>query len=114
MDRHLIDLLLEQVHRGNRISGSLNTEVWMDMSLSFMEIFGLQPDEEFLRNHHKSLGKQYHDMRTLLDQRVFSWDETRQMVTACDDVWDTYIKVLCLFVLFLDINLFLLKVANIW
>ncbi|XWS42424.1 hypothetical protein CRYUN_Cryun16bG0013100 [Craigia yunnanensis] len=92
MDRHLIDLLLEQVHRGNRINGSFNTEVWMDMSLSFMESFGLQPDEEFLRNHHKSLGKQYHDMRTLLDQRVFSWDETRQMVTAHDDVWDTYIK----------------------
>ncbi|XVF57409.1 hypothetical protein PTKIN_Ptkin06aG0203100 [Pterospermum kingtungense] len=92
MERHLIDLLLEQVHRGNKINGALNTEVWMDMSLSFMESFGLQADEEFLRNHHKSLRKQYHDMRTLLDQRVFIWDETRQMVSACDEVWDTYIK----------------------
>ncbi|XVF31304.1 hypothetical protein REPUB_Repub16aG0134400 [Reevesia pubescens] len=92
MDRHLIDLLLEQVHRGNRINGALNTEVWMDMSLSFMESFGLQPDLEFLRNHHKSLGKQYYDMGTLLDQRVFSWDETCQMVTARDDVWESYIK----------------------
>ncbi|XVE62974.1 hypothetical protein DITRI_Ditri06bG0162500 [Diplodiscus trichospermus] len=92
MDRHLIDLLLEEVHRGNRINGSLDTEIWMDISLSFMENFGLQPDEEFLRNHHKSLGKQYRDMRTLLDQRVFFWDETRQMLTACDDVWDAYIK----------------------
>ncbi|XVF06136.1 hypothetical protein REPUB_Repub06bG0021600 [Reevesia pubescens] len=92
MDRHLIDLLLAQVHRGSRINGSLKTEVWMDMSLSFMESFGLQPDEEILRNHHKILGKQYHDMRTLIDQRVFSWDETNQMVTARDDVWDTYIK----------------------
>ncbi|KAE8711519.1 Detected protein of unknown function [Hibiscus syriacus] len=92
MERHLIDLLLEQVHRSGRMNGDLDTEVWMDMSLSFMESFGLQLDEELLKDHHKSLGKQYRDMRTLLDQRVFSWDETRQMVTACDDVWETYIR----------------------
>ncbi|EOY11394.1 Uncharacterized protein TCM_026587 isoform 1 [Theobroma cacao] len=92
MDRHLIDLLLEQVHRGNRINGACNSELWMEMAVSFMETFGLQPDEEFLKNHHDTLGKQYYIMRTLLDRRVFSWDEARQMVTASDDVWDTYIK----------------------
>ncbi|OMO62471.1 hypothetical protein CCACVL1_22808 [Corchorus capsularis] len=92
MDRHLIDLLLEHVHRGNRNNGALDTEVLMDIALSFMETFGLQPDEELLRNHHKSLGKQYRDMKKLLDQRVFSWNERHQMVTADDDVWDTFIK----------------------
>ncbi|KAK8995390.1 hypothetical protein V6N11_069824 [Hibiscus sabdariffa] len=92
MERHLIDLLLEQVHRGNKMIGALDTAVWMDMSLSFMESFGLQLDEELLKDQHKSLGKQYRDMRTLLDQRVFSWDEIQQMVTAREDVWETYIK----------------------
>ncbi|MBA0680852.1 hypothetical protein Goari_012529 [Gossypium aridum] len=92
MERHLIDLLLKQVHRGNMMSGALDTEVWLDMSLSFMESFGLQPDEESLKDHHKSLGKQYRDMRILIDQRVFSWDETRQMLTARDDVWEAYTK----------------------
>lgn len=115
MERHLIDLLLKQVHRGNMMSGALDTEVWLDMSLSFMESFGLQTDEESLKDHHKRLGKQYRDMRILIDQRVFSWDETRQMLTARDDVWEAYIKVLALLVcLFLDVKLFLFKVANIW
>ncbi len=39
--------------------------------------------------------KQYYDMKNLLEERLFSWDETQQMVTAYDDVWDTFVKVLC-------------------
>jgi hypothetical protein len=29
-------------------------------------------------------------MKNLLYQRGFSWDETQQMVTAYDDIWDAY------------------------
>lgn len=98
MDRHLIDLLLEQVHKGNRTKHTFNGEAWMEMVLSFMDRFGLQLDEDLLRNHHKSLGQLYNNMKILLDQGGFSWDETRQMITAHDVVWDTYIKVIYLFI----------------
>ena len=48
--------------------------------------------------------KQYYDMKNLLEERQFSWDETQQMVTAYDDVWDTYVKVLCQLILVLIVS----------
>jgi hypothetical protein len=48
--------------------------------------------------------KQYYDMKNLLEERLFSWDETQQMVTAYDDVWDTFVKVLCQLILVLIVS----------
>jgi hypothetical protein len=48
--------------------------------------------------------KQYYDMKNLLEERLFSWDETQQMVTAYDDVWDTHVKVLCQLILVLIVS----------
>ncbi|XP_031255410.1 uncharacterized protein LOC116113397 isoform X3 [Pistacia vera] len=92
MDRHLIDLMLEQVQSGNRIGYTFKNEAWIDMAVSFVERFGLKYDKDLLKVHHKSLEKQYYAMKNLLEHRGFSWDERRQMVTAYGDVWDAYIK----------------------
>ncbi|GAV63187.1 Myb_DNA-bind_3 domain-containing protein [Cephalotus follicularis] len=92
MDRHLIDLLLEQVHKGSRVDYALNNDVLIDMALSFMERFGVQYEKDLVRIHHKSLRKQYNDMKKLIDQGVFHWDEKRQMVTGYDDAWNAHIK----------------------
>ena len=93
MDRYLIDLMLQEIHWGNKIDYAPNGPVWNDIYILFQEKFGVQFDESFLKNCCKSLEMFYHGMRDLLEQRGFSWDETLQMVTACDDVWDAYIKV---------------------
>ncbi|XP_021899032.1 uncharacterized protein LOC110815515 isoform X1 [Carica papaya] len=92
MDRYLIDLMLEQVRKGNRFSSSFNNEAWIDIAVSFVERFGLLPDKELLKSRHKHLGKLFNDMNNLLDQRGFFWDEKHQMVSAYDDVWDAFIK----------------------
>lgn len=93
MDRYLIDLLLEQLQKANKIDYSLDDQAWVDVLVLFKERFGLQYDKDLLRSRYKSLEKQYHDTKDLLDRRGFWWDETQQMVTAYDDVWDAYIKV---------------------
>ncbi|KAG8374531.1 hypothetical protein BUALT_Bualt10G0004600 [Buddleja alternifolia] len=69
MDRFLIDLMLEQVHRGNRIG------------------------QEVLKNRYKHFRKQYNDVRIILQHNGFSWGEGREIVTAEDHVWNAYIKV---------------------
>lgn len=98
MDRCLIDIMLEQVHKMNKIDCSIDDQAWIDMVALFKDRFGLQHDKDVLRSRAKRLEKQYLDMKDLLDQRGFWWDEMHQMITACDDVWDAYIEVLtCLF-----------------
>ena len=94
MDRCLIDIMLEQVHKMNKIDCSIDGQAWIDMVVLFKDRFGWQHDKDILRSRAKMLEQQYLDMKDLLDHRGFWWDEVQQMITACDYVWDAYIEVL--------------------
>ncbi|KAL1168130.1 hypothetical protein V6Z11_A05G064300 [Gossypium hirsutum] len=92
MDRYLIDLLLDQVHRGNKLGQTFLTQAWVDMVRSFNVKFGSHYDKDVLKNRYKHLRRLYNDIKILLEQSGFSWDETRDMVIAEDSVWNAYIK----------------------
>ena len=64
MDCFFVDLMLEQLHRGNKIG-----EKKLDL-------------------------KECTDVTDILNHNDFAWDEIRQTMTAGDDVWEAYIKVL--------------------
>jgi hypothetical protein len=93
MDRYFIDLMLDQVHRGNKSSYTLDDQAWIDMAVMLNERFGSQHEKDILRQRHESLGKLFNGMKR------FSWNETQQLVKAYDDVWEAYTKVLCLFLI---------------
>lgn len=99
MDRYLIDLLLDQVHRGNKLGQTFLTQAWVDMVTAFNVKFGSHYDKDVLKNRYKHLRRLYNDIKILLEQSGFSWDETRDMVVAEDSVWNAYIKVIS-FILF--------------
>ncbi|GMN43804.1 hypothetical protein TIFTF001_013003 [Ficus carica] len=92
MDRCLIDIMLEQVHKMNKIDSSIDGQAWIDMVVLFKDRFGWQHDKDILKSRAKMLEQQYLDMKDLLDHRGFWWDEVQQMITACDYVWDAYIE----------------------
>lgn len=96
MDRHFIDLMLEQVHGGNKIDDTSNEQAWVHIIRSFNENFGLQYGKYELKNRYMVLMKQCDDINRILNQSGFAWDETRCTVVADDDVWDAYIKVVSL------------------
>lgn len=93
MDRFLIDLLLDQVHRGNKLGQTFICQAWIDMVTSFNVQFRSCHDKDVLKNRYKHLKRQYNDIKILLEHNEFSWDETREMITAEDYVWDAYTKV---------------------
>lgn len=93
MDRYFIDLMLEQVRKGNRVDGVFTKQAWMEMIASFNSEFGFNYGMDILKNRYKTLRRQYNVIKNLLDLDGFAWDDTRQMVIADDFVWQDYIKV---------------------
>lgn len=102
MERYFIDLMLEQLHRGNRMGHTFNKQAWTDMLTMFNAKFGSQYDKDVLKSRYTNLWKQFNDVNNLLHQSGFSWDESRQMVVADDFVWNSYIKVTFLFCSFVS------------
>ncbi|XP_028111818.1 L10-interacting MYB domain-containing protein-like [Camellia sinensis] len=91
MDRYFIDLMLEQVQKGNQIDDLFHKQTWTKMIASFNARFGFKYDIDVLKNRYKTLKRQYNVIKNLLNLNRFFWDETRQMVTADDRVWQDYI-----------------------
>lgn len=100
MENYFIDMMLDQVHMGNRMGHTFNKQAWNDMLMMFNANFGSLYDLNMLKSRYTMLWKQFNDIKNLLDQNGFSWDNTRQMVVAERSFWDAYIKVLCLFIFF--------------
>lgn len=94
MDRYFIDLMLEQVGKGNRFDDHLfSKRAWKHMTSLFNARFKFQYEKDVLKNRHKTLRNLYKAVKNLLDQGGFSWDDKRRMVTADNNIWDDYIKV---------------------
>ena len=92
MDHCFLELLLDQVSRGNKNGNVFIKEAWTEMIARFNDKFGFKHKTDVLKNRYKWLRKQFSNVKILI-QNGFSWDEKQQMVTADNQVWDDYIKV---------------------
>lgn len=105
MDRYFVDLVLDQVKKGNHLDGLLRKQAWREMISSFNAKFGFNYAVDILKNRFKTLRRQHNFIKNLLELDGFGWDDARQMVIADDHVWQNYIKVsIVLNVLFKAIN----------
>lgn len=93
MDRCLIDLMLEQVDRGNKIGETFTEQAWADIAESFNAKFRLQTDMFMLENRYILMMKERDDINNILNLGGFAWDEENQIIVAEDEYWEAYIKV---------------------
>ncbi|KAB2627948.1 hypothetical protein D8674_032743 [Pyrus ussuriensis x Pyrus communis] len=93
MESYFIDLMLEQMHRGARVGHASNNQVWTEMLSVFNAQVGSRCDKDVLKSRYTTLWKLFDDVKSLLGQDGFSWDESRQMVVADEYVWDAYNEV---------------------
>ncbi|KAI9182428.1 hypothetical protein LWI28_025255 [Acer negundo] len=94
MDRYFIDIILEQLNKGNTFDDPLfRQRAWKEMNSLFSAKFNFEYHKDVLKNRYKTLRNLYRAVKSLLDWTGFNWDETRQMVTADNSVWEEYIKV---------------------
>ncbi|KAF4369076.1 hypothetical protein F8388_013405 [Cannabis sativa] len=92
-DTYFITLLMEQVRKGNKTAHGFKKQSWADMIVLFNSKFGFHYDTDVLRNRYKRLRKQYNEMKSLVNQTGFKWDDSMHMVRADDKGWSEYIKV---------------------
>lgn len=93
MDQYLIELMLDQIGRGNKNGNAFSKQAWVDILALFNARFSGQYGKRVLRHRYKKLSKYYKDMEVILREDGFSWDEDRHMIAADAAVWDAYIKV---------------------
>lgn len=108
----LAELMVDQVHKGNKHNNSFNKKAWKYICDEFYHKTGLKWDKEQLKNRYSVLRRQYTTVKSILDQSDFNWDEATRTITASDEIWAEYIKVRSFFLCFVISNL--LVITNKW
>ncbi|KAG2694176.1 hypothetical protein I3760_08G129300 [Carya illinoinensis] len=88
----LADLMIGLVQKGNRHGHSFGNKAWRYICDEFYKKTGLNWDKEQLKNRYAVLRRQYVTVKSLLDQRDFSWDESMGTIIAKDEAWTEYIR----------------------
>ncbi|KAK7392719.1 hypothetical protein VNO78_21165 [Psophocarpus tetragonolobus] len=91
-DRYFLDLMLSRVQKGNKSGKMFSRQAWIDMIEQFNTNFGFKHDVEVLKNRYKRFKKQYSEIKMIVSQKRFQWDETLSMIMADDKAWDECIK----------------------
>ncbi|KAL3630113.1 hypothetical protein CASFOL_023097 [Castilleja foliolosa] len=92
LTKTLVDLMVDQIHKGNISNKSFSKKGWEFICEDFRIQTGYWWDNEQLKSRYVVLRKQYVNVSLLLDHPDFQWDETTGSVTATDEAWDGYIK----------------------
>nr|KYP49466.1 hypothetical protein KK1_028813 [Cajanus cajan] len=93
MDQFFVELMLDQLRKGNKIGRTFKRKAWVDMTESFNDRFGCHCGRGVLRNRFNVLRRHYSSINVLLGKEGFSWDKTQHKVVAADHVWQKCIRV---------------------
>ena len=92
-DAYLVELFIEQHNCGRTAYNEFKVEVYKSVTKDFKRKFGLNLEENQIKNRYNVMKKDYGIVKTLLSHTGFAWDDIRQMVVADDKIWDGYIAV---------------------
>ncbi|XP_011099874.1 L10-interacting MYB domain-containing protein-like isoform X1 [Sesamum indicum] len=92
LTKTLVDLMVDQIQKGNRSNKSFSKRGWKFICDNFRIQTGYWWDNDQLKSRYVALRKQYINVSLLLDHPDFKWDEATGAITSTEEAWDRYIK----------------------
>ncbi|KAL7104059.1 hypothetical protein ACP275_08G220700 [Erythranthe tilingii] len=93
LTKTLVDLMVEEIHKGNKSNKSFSKKGWKFICDNFRIQTGYWWDSEQLKSRYIALRKQYVCVAVLLDNPDFKWDDATCEISAVDEAaWERYIK----------------------
>ncbi|KAI3891141.1 hypothetical protein MKW98_007446, partial [Papaver atlanticum] len=92
MDHLFIELMVEQVVNRQLLDGQFSKTAWANIVTKFKESFGPSFNKKVSRNCMKTLKKIFNGVSSLRGTSGFGWNDTKEIVTAPDDVWKKHIE----------------------
>ncbi|RVW98532.1 hypothetical protein CK203_026910 [Vitis vinifera] len=93
MDNFLVDRLMEQMHKGQKIGGVFTKTAYAIVAREIGENFELSCNSEHIKNRMKALKKNFYVAQEVLQSGSgFGFNESTQMIEATTEVWTTYTK----------------------
>ncbi|XP_028108421.1 uncharacterized protein LOC114307227 isoform X1 [Camellia sinensis] len=87
-----IQLMVKEVHKGNRSSTTFSRKGWKQIEQEFCEKTNKRYNNSQFRNKFNQLRTRFNDFSKLLKEPGFTWVPVLSIVTATDAVWESYIK----------------------
>ncbi|KAK3022979.1 hypothetical protein RJ639_046683 [Escallonia herrerae] len=87
----LADVMVDQVHKGNRQKSSFSKKGWRYICEDFYKQAGLKWDKDQLKNRFAVLRKHYVITKSLLDEPNFRWDEATGAILGTEEAWNKHI-----------------------
>ncbi|XP_028051753.1 uncharacterized protein LOC114256328 isoform X3 [Camellia sinensis] len=88
-----IQLMVKEVHKGNRSSTTFSRKGWKQIEQEFCEKTNKRYNNSQFRNKFNQLRTRFNDFSKLLKEPGFTWEPVLSTVTATDAVWESYIKI---------------------
>ena len=94
IDQVLVDALLEQMEKGQKMGSTFTITAFISVSELVASKFGkLGFSVSNVKNRLKTLKKRHTDAQKILSQSGFGYNESTQMIEAPPEVWQTYLAV---------------------
>ncbi|RVW38620.1 hypothetical protein CK203_075539 [Vitis vinifera] len=91
-DAYLVELFIEQHNCGRTAYNEFKVEVYKSVTNDFNRKFGMNLEENQIKNRYNVMKKDYGIVKTLLSHPGFAWDDIRQMVVADDKIWTAILR----------------------
>lgn len=94
IERIFIDIMINEVNKGNMAAGTFNTNTWRRMLLEVNSQGKRNFNLKQLKQKFNRLRATHRDFSNLLKHTGFSWNAETNTVTALEETWQNYTRVI--------------------